>query len=93
MKDYEIIFNEAIKGMGFVPNSLHRMSAKPNILGAFSMLFANIKGFSSSETTAWTGIKLFIKNLRWTLKAKKESHLEVPAYLVPARKHNFSVYT
>lgn len=81
MKDYEIIFNEAVKGMGFVPNSLHRMSAKPNILGAFSMLFANIKGFSSSETTAWTGIKLFIKNLRWTLKAKKESHLEVPAYL------------
>jgi len=81
MKDYEIILNEAMKGMGFVPNSLHRMSAKPNILGAFSMLFANIKGFSSSETTTWTGIKLLIKNLLWTLKAKKESHLEVPAYL------------
>jgi len=81
MKDYEIILNEAMKGMGFVPNSLHRMSAKPNILGAFSMLFANIKGFSSSKTSTLTGIRLFIKNLRWTLKAKKESHLEVPAYL------------
>lgn len=81
MKDHEIIFSEAMKGMGFVPNSMRRMSAKPNILGAFSILFANIKGFSSSETTTWTGIKLFIKNLRWTLKAKKQRHLEVPAYL------------
>lgn len=81
MKDYEIILKEATKGMGFTPNSLHRMGEKPNILGAFSLLYANIKGFSSSETTTWTGIKLFIKNLRWTLKAKKESHLEVPAYL------------
>jgi len=81
MKDYEIILNEATRGMGFVPNSLHKMSAKPNILGAFSLLYANIKGFSASETTTWTGIKLFVKNLRWTLKAKKESHSEVPAYL------------
>ncbi|MFK7934432.1 MAG: carboxymuconolactone decarboxylase family protein [Saprospiraceae bacterium] len=81
MKDYEIILKEAMQGMGFVPSSLHAMGKKPNILGAFSMLFANIKGFSSSQTTAWTGIKLMIKNLRWTLKAKRESHLEVPAYL------------
>lgn len=81
MKDHEIIFNEALRGMGFVPNSLHRMSAKPNILGAFSMLFANIKGFSSSKTSTLVGIKLFIKNLYWTLKAKKESNLEVPSYL------------
>ena len=81
MKDYEIILKEATEGMGFVPNSLHAMGEKPNILGAFSMLFANIKGFSSSQTTAWTGLKLMFKNLRWTLKAKKASHLEVPAYL------------
>tara|TARA_B110001450_G_scaffold255225_1_gene282240 strand:- start:773 stop:1417 length:645 start_codon:yes stop_codon:yes gene_type:complete len=81
MKAHKIILNEAMKGMGFVPNSLQRMSAKPNILGAFSMLYANIKGFSSSNTTAWTGIKLFVKNLQWTLKARKESHLEVPTYL------------
>ena len=81
MKDYEIILKEATEGMGFVPNSLHAMGKKPNILGAFSMLYANIKGFSSSQTSAWTGIKLMLKNMSWTLKAKKESHLEVPSYL------------
>jgi AhpD family alkylhydroperoxidase len=81
MKDYEIILKEATQGMGFVPNSLHSMGKKPNILGAFSMLYANIKGFSSSRTSSWTGIKLLFKNLMWTLKAKKESHLEVPSYL------------
>ncbi|MFK7923912.1 MAG: carboxymuconolactone decarboxylase family protein [Bacteroidia bacterium] len=81
MKDYEIIIKEVSAGMGFVPNSLHTMGKKPNILGAFAILFANIKGFSSSESSAWTGIKIILKNLRWTLKAKRESHLEVPAYL------------
>lgn len=81
MKDYEIILKEATQGMGFVPNSLRAMGKKPNILGAFSMLYANIKGFSSSQTSAWTGVKIFFKNLRWTLQAKKESHLEVPSYL------------
>lgn len=67
--------------MGFLPNSLSAMGRKPNILDSFSMLYANIKGFSSSQTSAWTGIKIVLKNLRWTLKAKKESHLEVPSYL------------
>jgi len=81
MKDYEIILKEAMQGIGFVPNSLYTMGKKPNILGAFSMLFANIKGFSSSETSVWTGLKIFVKNLQWTMKAKRESHLEVPAYL------------
>lgn len=81
MKDYEIILREATKGMGFAPSSLDAMGKKPNILGSFSMLFANIKGFSSSQTSAWTGIRLAFKNLRWSLQAKKESHLEVPAYL------------
>lgn len=81
MKDYKIILEEATKGMGFVPNSLLKMSKKPNILGSFSMLYANIKGFHSSKTSTWTGIKLFYKNFLWTLKAKKESHLEIPAYL------------
>jgi len=81
MKDYELILQEATKGMGFVPNSLNAMGKKPNILGAFSMLFANIKGFGTSDSSAWTGIRIFWKNLRWTLKAKRESHLEVPAYL------------
>lgn len=81
MKAYDIILAEAMKGMGFVPNSLRAMGTKPNILGSFSMLFANIKGFSSSQTTVWTGIKLAVKNVRWTLIAKRNSHLEIPAYL------------
>ena len=81
MKDYDIILKEATKGMGFVPNSLHAMGKKPNILGSFSMLYANIKGFSASNTSAWTGIKLMLKNMRWTLQAKKASQQEVPAYL------------
>jgi len=81
MNDYDIVLKAARDGMGFVPNSLHAMGKKPNILGSFSMLFANIKGFSSSKISAWTGINLAIKNLKWTIKAKKESHLEVPAYL------------
>jgi len=81
MKDYDIIIEQATKGMGFVPNSLHAMAKKPNILGSFSMLFANIKGFSSTQTSAWTGIRLMLKNMRWSLQAKKASHLEVPAYL------------
>ena len=81
MNDYEIILKEATQGMGFLPNSLSVMGKKPNILGSFSMLYTNIKGFSSSQTSLWTGIKILFKNLRWTLKAKKESHLEVPTYL------------
>ena len=81
MKDYHFILMQAAKGMGFVPNSLQAMAEKPNILGSFSMLFANIKGFSSTKTSAWTGLKLMIKNLSWTLKAKRNSHLEVPGYL------------
>jgi len=81
MTDYEIILKEATKGMGFAPNSLSAMGKKPNILGSFSLLFANIKGFSSSKTSAWTGFKIIVKNLRWSLQAKRESHLEVPTYL------------
>ncbi|MEM8901785.1 MAG: carboxymuconolactone decarboxylase family protein, partial [Bacteroidota bacterium] len=81
LKEFDIIIKEATKGMGFTPNSLYALGKKPNILGSFSLLVANIKGFSSSDTSAWTGIKLMIKNMRWTLKAKKNSHLEVPTYL------------
>ncbi|MFK7951252.1 MAG: carboxymuconolactone decarboxylase family protein [Ekhidna sp.] len=81
MKDHETILLEAERAMGFVPNSLKSMAKKPNILGSFSMLFANIKGFSSSKTSAWTGFRIAIKNLIWTLKAKKASHLELPSYL------------
>ncbi len=81
MKDYDIILEAASKGMGFVPNSLHAMGKKPNILGSFSMLFSNIKGYSSSQVSAWASIKLMLKNMKWSIQAKKNSHLEVPAYL------------
>lgn len=81
MKEVDIIFREAERGMGFLPNSLKKMAEKPNILGAFSMLFANIKGFSSSKTSAWTGLKIGLKNLSWTITAKRNRAQEVPAYL------------
>ncbi len=66
-----IVFEQAMKGMGFVPNSLKMMAHKNNILGAFSMLFANIRGFSSVDTSPWIVLKIFFKNLLWSLKAKK----------------------
>ncbi len=81
MEGCKIVLKEATKGMGFVPNSLLAMAEKPNILGSFSMLYVNIKGFSSSKTTAWTGLKIVIKNLAWTLQAKRNSYQEVPTYL------------
>ncbi len=81
MQEIDILIREASREMGFPPNSLLEMGRKPNILGAFALLFSNIKGFSQSETKTWTGLKIFFKNLRWTLKAKRNSHLEVPAYL------------
>lgn len=81
MVNNKAVLHEALKVMGFVPNSLKSMGIKPNILGSFSILFANIKGFSGTKASAWTGLKITAKNLIWTLKAKKESHLEVPSYL------------
>jgi len=81
MKGQEIIFKEVLENIGFIPNSIKTIAIRPNILGAFSMLFTNIKSFSSSKITTWTGLKLVLKNLRWTLSARCDSHLEVPAYL------------
>lgn len=80
-KDFELIFREAEKSLGFVPNTIRAMSKKPNILGSFAMMSGNIKGFASSKTSPWTGIKILFKTLRWSLQAKKESHLEVSTYL------------
>jgi len=81
MKEFDLIFAAAEDAMGFVPNSLRAMSKKPNILGTFAMMSANIKGFCATKMTPIKGIKIFLKTLRWSLQAKKESHLEVPAYL------------
>lgn len=80
-KETKIVLEQALKGMGFVPNSLYAMSEKPNILGAFALLFANIRGFSGVETSALTGFKLSFKNMMWSLKAKKNNRDEVPLYL------------
>ena len=81
-KEIQLILDQAAKGMGFAPNSLYKMGVKPNILGAFSMLFANVRGFSGGpEVSPLTGLKLTVKNLIWTLKAKKNNQNEVPLYL------------
>ena len=81
MKELDLIIKQAEKTMGFTPNSLRAMGRKPNVLGAFSMLFANIKGFSSAKISPWTALKVQFRNMRWMIQAKKESHLEVPGYL------------
>ena len=81
MKELQLIIEQAKKGMGFVPNSLLAMGKKPNILGSFSMLFANIRGFSTEQVSMWTGIKLQLKNMSWMIQAKKQSYQEVPTYL------------
>ena len=81
MRDIDIILQEASRSMGFAPNSLRAMGKKPNILGSFSLLFANIKGFEASRTSTLTGLRLVFKNLVWTLQARRQRHLEVPTYL------------
>ncbi|MEO0899882.1 MAG: carboxymuconolactone decarboxylase family protein [Bacteroidota bacterium] len=80
-KDMGLIFDQVIKGMGFVPNSLKMMAHKPNILGAFVTLFANIKGFSTNKTSTFTAFSVFLKTVKWTMKAKQSSQEEVPLYL------------
>ena len=81
MEEYEIIFNQARNAMGFVPNTLLGMQKKPNIMGAFGMFMANIRGFSSSNTTPLMGIRLMLKNMRLMIQAKKERDQELPVYL------------
>ena len=81
MKEYEIIFDQARKAMGFVPNTLPAMSKKPNIMGSFVLLMTNIRGFASSDTSPLTGIRLIMKNVMWMIRAKRESAEEVPVYL------------
>lgn len=65
--------------MGFVPNSMKTMARKPNILGAFSSLAANIIG-DGKNVTPLTGIRLSLKNMGWTAKGMKDPD-KVPLYL------------
>lgn len=81
MEDVKIIIDQATKTLGFKPNSMIALAKKPNILGSFAMFFANVKGFANTDTSAWTGIKLMLKNMRWSLQAKKQSDKEVPGPL------------
>lgn len=89
LKDYEKMLKEVTKGdwMGFVPKAMYELGIKPNILGSFLILFANTKGFSSSKISVWTGLKLVIRNIRWTLKARRNTDSEVPAYLLDLAAH------
>ena len=41
--------------MGFIPNTLYDLVKKPNILGAYALLSANIKGFSGSKVSPFIG--------------------------------------
>ncbi len=81
LADSKLIFEQAIKGLGFQPSSLEMMAHKNNIFGSFSMLFANIRGFSSVETSPWTIFRLMMKNLKWGIQAKNNKQKEVPLYL------------
>ena len=81
MKEFDLVYDQAKQAMGFVPNTIRAMSKKPNIMGSFGMFMANIRGFSSSQTSPLTGIRLTINNMRWMIKAKGEAADEVPAYL------------
>ena len=87
MADYNLLLNEVRKTMGFVPGSLHAMGKKPNILGSFVMLTANIRGFASSSATTWTGIKMMFKNMMWTAQAQRSSQHEVSAELKDLVSH------
>jgi len=80
-KEAKLIFDQVIAGMGFVPNSLKMMAHKPNILGGFVTLFANIKGFSQNPPSTFAALKVFLKTVKWTLRAKKAVQQEVPLYL------------
>jgi len=81
LKESKFIFDQAIKGLGFEPNSLKMMAHKNNILGSLSLLFANIRGFSSVQTSPLLALKLLFKNFKWAIQAKKQKHQEVPLYL------------
>lgn len=80
-KEFDLVFKQAEESFGFIPNTLYDLVKKPNILGTFGMLSANIKGFHGKQVSPITGIKLMLKNMRWIIKAKKESESEVPSYL------------
>jgi len=81
LNESKFVFEQSFKAMGFAPNSLKLMAHKNNILGSFTILFANIRGFADTNVSPWNALKMTIKNLMWGLKAKKAKDEEVPLYL------------
>lgn len=79
LKPFAFLFDVVKKSMGFVPNSMKTMARKPNIMGAFSTLGANIIG-NSDNISPLTGIKLSLKNMVWMAKGMKDPD-KVPLYL------------
>lgn len=77
-KEFQLVFKQAEKGLGYIPNTLYDLVKKPNILGSYALLSANIKGFSGSKVSPIIGLKLMLKNMRWIIRAKRESQFEVP---------------
>jgi alkylhydroperoxidase family enzyme len=72
---------QAIKGMGFVPNSLRYMAHKPNVLSSFSLFFGNVRGFSGASVPLIRGLQLLAKNVWFSWQAKRRKQEEVPLYL------------
>jgi len=81
LNESKFVFEQSFKAMGFAPNSLIPMAHKNNILGSFTILFANIRGFADTNVSPWNALKMTVINLIWGLKAKKQKHEEVPLYL------------
>ena len=65
----DLIFRLTRNHMGFVPNSMRTMARNPALLCSFTMLVANVLGQpDDARTPIWTGLRLTIKNVVWTLK-------------------------
>jgi len=65
----ELIFHLTQRHLGFVPNSMRTMARNPAILSSFTLLVANVLGNpDDARTPIWTGLRLIISNVRWTLR-------------------------
>ena len=82
-KECELLFDLMRGHLGFVPNSTRTMARQPAILCSFTLLVGNILGQSSDARTPWwTGLRLMVRNIVWTLR-----HLKSPDRLPLALKN------
>ena len=79
-RDCDLIFRLTRNHMGFVPNSMRTMARNPALLSSFTMLVANVLGQpDDARTPIWTGLRLTIKNVVWTLKnLRRKDRLPLP---------------